>query len=76
MNVLDLMRFSQMSSTMLYKKENNPIIWEWHSKVWLKSQYDPDMEEYSGDSPKIVNDMLEHIIFVKCNLNMVHSLYL
>ena len=65
-----------MSSELLCKTENNPIIQEWHFKVWLKSRYGPDVEEYSGDSPKIVNNMVEHVIFVKCNLYMVQSLAL
>ena len=54
-----------MSSELLCKIENNPSIREWHFKVWLKSRYGPDVEEYSGDSPKIVNNMVEHVIFCK-----------
>ena len=49
----------------MYKIENNPIIREWHFKVWLKYRSGPEFEEYSGDSPKIVSNVVENVLLNK-----------
>ena len=59
-----LMENGQLISKMLYTASINPIIRDWYYKMWLKSIYGPECPEYSGNSPKIVSNMVENRVNV------------